>query len=101
MSRIGQVPTKVNVKINTSNEREQQGRNFYYHVDVLAVVLARRIPFRANQCSKNNLMRYSFRIFLCWIILKEIHFWFGADLQILTGFEPTINATLRCSFIKN
>ena len=35
---------KVNVNINTTNEWGKQGRDFYFHMYMLAAVLARHIP---------------------------------------------------------
>ena len=36
--------TKVNVKMNATNEIGKQGRDVYFHVYVIAVVLALHIP---------------------------------------------------------
>ena len=38
--------SKINVKINTANEREGKGRDLHFHVYLLAVVLAIHIPIK-------------------------------------------------------
>ena len=48
MTAAGQQPTKVNVNIDATNERGKQGRDFYFHVFALAMVLARHIPIKKD-----------------------------------------------------
>ena len=53
--------TKVNVNINTTNERRKLGRDFYFYVFVLTMVLAEHIPITKFELQLIRMPRSMFK----------------------------------------